>query len=78
MAQGEWSQEEKSLHINILELRAVRLALIHLQENFQGHHVLVQTDNTVTKAYINCQGGTRSRHSIRKPTSSSNGRRSIF
>jgi len=54
--QGMWSEEESRLHINILELRAVRLALeSHLPP--VGSHVLVATDNTTVKSYINRQGG---------------------
>jgi hypothetical protein len=58
--QGRWSPQESRLMINLLELRAVRLALS--QHNPPPHSViLVATDNVVTKSYINKQGGTRSR-----------------
>nr|XP_056702553.1 UPF0606 protein KIAA1549 homolog [Euleptes europaea] len=60
MTQGRWSPAEKKLHINLLEMRAVRLALLKFSSVLQGHHVLVRTDNTTTKAHINKQGGTRS------------------
>jgi len=57
--QGLWGLEESRLHINVLELRAVRLALTaHLPP--AGSHILVATDNTTVKSYINRQGGTRS------------------
>ena len=58
--QGVWSQVESSLHINILEMRAVRLAL----QNFLfpvGSSILVASDNTTVVAYINHQGGTKSK-----------------
>ena len=58
--QGVWTQVESNLHINILEMRAVRLAL----QNFSfpaGSSVLVASDNTTVVAYINHQGGTRSK-----------------
>ncbi len=42
-------------------LLAVRLALSHLKEPLRGKHVLVRTDHTATVAYINRQGGLRSR-----------------
>jgi len=57
--QGLWTQAETKLHINILELRAVRLAL-GAHRPPVGSHILVATDNTTVKSYINRQGGTRS------------------
>ncbi len=43
------------------ELLAVHLALSRLRGHLQGKEVLVRTDNTATVAYINRQGGLRSR-----------------
>ena len=60
--QGTWSPEERRLHINVLELRAVRMALQGISLHPQLH-VLVSTDNSSVVAYINRQGGTRS-HSL--------------
>ena len=56
---GSWSQQEVSLHINVLELRAVRLALLHFNLPNQSV-ILVSSDNSTVVAYINKQGGTRS------------------
>ncbi len=50
-----------SRHINCLELLAVHLALNRLKRRLRGEHVLVRTDSTATVAYINLQGGLRSR-----------------
>ena len=56
---GVWSAEETLLHINVLEMRAVRLALENI--TLKPHlHILVSTDNTSVVAYVNRQGGTRS------------------
>ena len=57
--QGTWSEEESALHINILEMRAVRLALLTLNPPPQTS-MLIATDNSTVKSYINKQGGTRS------------------
>ncbi|XP_053354207.1 uncharacterized protein LOC128526406 [Clarias gariepinus] len=57
---GAWSQEQRRLHINYLELLAVFLALRHFRLALTGHHVLIRTDNTTVVSYINRQGGTRS------------------
>ncbi|MEL7079751.1 MAG: hypothetical protein AAGM46_28415, partial [Cyanobacteria bacterium J06582_2] len=57
---GVWSPTEQSLHINVLELRAVRLALLHWQESVKGRAVEVFADNTTALAYIRKQGGARS------------------
>src|SRR4029434_10303310 len=59
---GVWSVTEVASHINVLELRTVVLALQHFLPRLSGQHVLVRTDNTATLAYINRQGGVRSRH----------------
>ncbi len=58
---GVWTGPRLRWHINCLELLAVRLALSRLRGRLQGKDVLVRTDNTATVAYINRQGGLRSR-----------------
>lgn len=57
--EGLWSPQESLLHINILEMRAVRLALAEIQPA-ASQLVLVATDNSTVVAYINKQGGLRS------------------
>ena len=57
---GLWSPQEKGLHINVLELKAVFLALRHFKDQCQDQTVLVATDNSTVVAYINKQGGTHS------------------
>ena len=58
--QGKWSAEESLLHINLLEMRAVRLTLERIRPA-PNVYVLVATDNSTVVAYINKEGGTRSR-----------------
>lgn len=58
-AQGSWSEQEQDLHINILEMRAIKLALLAFNIP-QKHNILVATDNTTVVSYVNKQGGTRS------------------
>ena len=57
---GLWSDQEKRLHINILELKAVSLALRRFKDQCQDQTVLVATDNSTVVAYINKQRGTHS------------------
>ena len=57
---GLWSDREKRLHINVLELKAVSLALQSFREQCQNQTVLVAKDNSTVVAYINKQGGTHS------------------
>ena len=59
-ARGQWSPPWSLSHINVLELRAVHLALRALLPFIRGKHVLVRTDNTSAVYHINHQGGTRS------------------
>ena len=60
--QGRWTQEEASLHINILELKAVLFALKSFAKVYQmtNVHVRFKIDNTPAQAYISHQGGTKS------------------
>ncbi len=62
---GVWTGPQLHWHINCLELLAVRLALSRLRGRLQRKDVLVRTDNTATVAYINRQGGLRSRCMLR-------------
>ena len=55
----KWAPGEKR-HINLLELRTVFLVLKHFKNHLQGRHVMVRSDNNVTVAHINKQGGIHS------------------
>ena len=57
---GVWSQLETHLHINLLEMKAVLLALQFFQQNCINNQVLIASDNTSVVAYINKQGRTKS------------------
>ena len=59
-AQGLWPVPDRSEHINVLELRAVHMALQSFLPFLREKHVLVRTDNVSAVSYINHQGGTRS------------------
>ncbi len=59
---GVWLGPQLHWHINCLELLAVHLDLNRLKRRLRIEHVLVHTDSTATIAYINRQGGLRSRH----------------
>ena len=65
---GVWSTQEKLLHINLLEMKALFLGLQAFQEDVAGHHVTAMCDNSTVVAYVNKQGGTVSR-SLRLLTS---------
>ena len=58
---GVWSEQEKLLHINLLEMTAMFLALQSFQEEVKGRRVPAMCDNSTVVAYINKQGGTVSR-----------------
>ena len=59
-ASGLWSPSEKSLHINVLEMRAVLLALKKFAPQLQGQKLGLMSDNSSVVAYLNKQGGTKS------------------
>ena len=55
---GIWSQEEGSLHINILEMKALFLALQAFRNLVTDHRVTAMCDNSTVVAFVNKQGGT--------------------
>ena len=58
---GLWSREEhRRCHINLLELRAIRLTLERLLDHVHHKVVRVECDNTTAICYLNKQGGTKS------------------
>ena len=57
---GVWQQSEGDLHINILELKAVFLALKHFQKQLRHRIVLVASDKSTVVYYLNKEGGTHS------------------
>ena len=52
-----WSDTETNLHINILELKAVFLAIKSFQTHLLNKRVLVASDNATVVFYLNKQGG---------------------
>ena len=56
-ASGRWPAQWSKEHINVLELRAVWLALKSFRQEIIGCHVLLSTDNTTIGAYLNKGGG---------------------
>ena len=58
---GVWSNQEKLLHISLLEMKALFLGLQAFREDVIGHHVTAMCDNSTVVAYVNKQGGTVSR-----------------
>lgn len=59
-ANGEWSEDFLSLHINFPELKAVSLALLQFLPALTPAHLLIRSDNTTVVAYLNNQGDTHS------------------
>ena len=51
-ASGLWSAHWKEHHINVLEFRAVCLALKSFLHVISDSHVLLSTDNTTVAAYL--------------------------
>ena len=61
---GLWDVQDRRQHINLLELRAVKLTLCrasHLLRSFSPCVVRAECDNTTAVSYLNKQGGTRSK-----------------
>ena len=58
VSHGMWSEKEKDLHINVLELQAALLGIQSLCHKLRHCHLRIELDNTTAVAYINNMGGT--------------------
>ncbi|XP_073409036.1 uncharacterized protein [Dendrobates tinctorius] len=65
-SQGKWSPREVTLPINVLEIRAILLALRAFHHLLAASHIRIQSDNATAVAYVNHQGGTRSAQAMRE------------
>jgi hypothetical protein len=57
---GVWSEWEKTLHINCLELLAIKLALGSLCSGHHTTHIRIISDNVTAVSCINAMGGCKS------------------
>ena len=55
---GRWTENQSQLHINMLEMMAIRLALKQAKTFIHHSCIMISTDNTTVVSYINKQGGT--------------------
>ena len=55
---GEWTSEEMEMHINILELKAVKLALMSFHKQMEVKTVHSQIENTTALMYLLKMGVT--------------------
>ena len=56
---GFWTEKEKREHINLLELKAIWLALLSFETEIKNCHILLRVDNTTAISYINKMGGIK-------------------
>eukprot|EP00794_Sanderia_malayensis_P014639 gene14639-16158_t len=57
---GRWHEEDLD-HINVLELKAIKFAILAFCRGKQFQHIRIMSDNTTAIAYINNMGGTKSK-----------------
>lgn len=58
---GQWSAREKELHINVLELKAAKLAILSFHRLFsKALSIHIRMDNIVALTYLIKMGSTRS------------------
>ena len=60
MCHGVWHQNQSHLHINILEMKAILLALKEFQLILSNFSVMIATNNSSVVAYLQKEGGTHS------------------
>ena len=57
---GDWTLKERSLHINVLEMKGAFNALKTFCKQSSNVHVQLRLDNTTAVAYVNHMGGAKS------------------
>ena len=50
---GRWSPDEKLVHLNILEIKALKFGLLSFFRDIHDAPIRVRTDNSTAVAYIN-------------------------
>jgi hypothetical protein len=55
---GLWSPLQQKEHINLLEMKAIHLALSHFRTTLHLKSLVLATNNTTVVAYLTNQGGT--------------------
>ena len=58
---GIWTEQESTMHINLLEMLAVWNSMRQLIKVLAGKQVMISTDNVTTVFYLRKQGGTKSK-----------------
>lgn len=56
--QGRWTCEELNFHINVLELLAVKYALLALCQEIRNCHLSIKSDSATVVHYLNSLGGS--------------------
>ena len=60
----EWNLREQQLQINVLEMKAVKLALLAYHKHFKMKAIHFQIDNTTALSYLVIMGGTKNKHLV--------------
>ena len=58
-AGGEWNFQEQQLYINVLEMKAVKLALLAYHKHFQMKAINFQIGNIKALSYLVKMGGNQ-------------------
>ena len=62
---GKWSEEERTLHINVLQLLAIKLSLFSFTKGKRVKAIHFQIDNKAALSYLLKMGGTKNENMIR-------------
>ena len=57
---GNWNDNEKLEHINVLEMKAILFGLKSLCSYLSHQHIRIRTDSLTCVYYINKKGGSKS------------------
>ena len=62
---GQWSEEDRTLHINVLALLAIKLALFSFTKEKEVKAIYFQINNKATLSNLLKMGGARNEHMIK-------------
>ena len=62
---GQWSEKERTLYINMLELLAIKLALFSFPKGKRVKAIHFQTDNKAALSHLLKMRGTKKEHMIK-------------
>ena len=59
---GFWTEEEREIHINMLDMQAILYAILYFILKFQNKNIIIRYDNKATAFYMLKMDGIHSKN----------------